>query len=73
MEARLSSLFKSPEDYTIMGKFKGATLKDKGYTPIFPYFKEHKSKTKGQGAFRVLCDTYVTEDSGTGVVHQVRL
>ena len=23
-----------------------------------------------QGAFRILCDTYVTSDSGTGVVHQ---
>lgn len=25
---------------------------------------------KSQGAFRVLTDTYVTDDSGTGVVHQ---
>ena len=23
-----------------------------------------------QGAFRILCDTYVTSDSGTGIVHQ---
>ena len=23
-----------------------------------------------QGAFRVLCDNYVTSDSGTGIVHQ---
>ena len=23
-----------------------------------------------QGAFRILCDTYVTSDSGTGLVHQ---
>ena len=23
-----------------------------------------------QGAFRILCDNYVTRDSGTGVVHQ---
>ena len=25
---------------------------------------------KSQGAFRILCDAYVTDDSGTGVVHQ---
>ena len=25
---------------------------------------------KERGAFKVLCDTYVTEESGTGVVHQ---
>ena len=30
-------------------------------------FEEYKKK----GAFRILTDTYVTEDSGTGVVHQV--
>ena len=24
---------------------------------------------KNHGAFRILCDTYVTEESGTGVVH----
>lgn len=25
------------------------------------------------GNFVVLCDTYVTEESGTGIVHQVRV
>ena len=29
-----------------------------------------KQSISDQGAFRVLCDTYVTSDSGTGVVHQ---
>ena len=29
-----------------------------------------KQCDSGQGAFRILCDTYVTSDSGTGVVHQ---
>ena len=24
----------------------------------------------GQGAFRVLCDNYVTSDSGTSIVHE---
>ena len=29
-----------------------------------------KSDKADEGAFRVLCDGYVTSDSGTGVVHQ---
>ena len=67
MEARLSAVFKSEEDYKILQKFKGKTLENKGYMPLFDYFKHFKEKK----AFRVLCDTYVTEDSGTGCVHQV--
>jgi isoleucyl-tRNA synthetase len=27
-------------------------------------------KTSGSGAFRVLTDSYVTDESGTGIVHQ---
>jgi hypothetical protein len=34
------------------------------YEPLFPYFADHSS------AFRVVSDGYVTDDSGTGVVHQ---
>mgnify|MGYP001801205495 FL=1 len=36
------------------------------YEPLFPYFT-HRAKT---GAFTVLVDNYVTDASGTGVVHQ---
>jgi isoleucyl-tRNA synthetase len=67
MKARLPALYPKEDEYSIIETFKGSTLKDKGYEPIFNYFAEHKKK----GAFRILCDTYVTEDSGTGVVHQV--
>ena len=69
MEARLGSVFKSEDDYEIVEKFKGKALENKGYTPLFDYFKHFKNKK----AFRVLCDTYVTEDSGTGCVHQVNI
>ncbi|KAH3881227.1 isoleucine--tRNA ligase, cytoplasmic-like isoform X1 [Dreissena polymorpha] len=67
MEARLSALFKSEEEYTILARFKGQTLEGKTYQPLFNYFIHLKAKT---GAFRVLCDRYVTSESGTGVVHQ---
>ena len=64
----MAAVFKSEEDYKVLEKFKGSTLKGKGYKPLFDYFG-HLKKT---GAFRILTDTYVTEESGTGVVHQVR-
>jgi isoleucyl-tRNA synthetase len=66
MEARLSELYHVPDDYEILDRFKGSTLEGKSYKPLFDYFlhmKEH-------GGFRILTDTYVTDDSGTGVVHQ---
>ncbi|XP_013398434.1 isoleucine--tRNA ligase, cytoplasmic isoform X2 [Lingula anatina] len=66
MEARLDALFKTPQEYTILDKFKGITLKGKKYEPLFPYYKERKARR----AFQVLCDGYVTTESGTGVVHQ---
>ena len=70
METRLVELFKKPEDYTVLEKMKGGSLKGLSYTPLFPYFKHMKSEKPGQGAFRVVTDTYVTADAGTGVVHQ---
>jgi len=65
MEARLSALFKSEEEYTILEKFLGKTLTGKKYQPLFNYFEQMKET----GAFQIVADTYVTEDSGTGVVH----
>ncbi|KJE96152.1 isoleucyl-tRNA synthetase [Capsaspora owczarzaki ATCC 30864] len=49
--------------YEILERFKGATLKGLRYTPLFPYFASRP------GAFVVTTDPYVTNDSGTGVVH----
>ncbi|KAJ7379527.1 Isoleucine--tRNA ligase, cytoplasmic [Desmophyllum pertusum] len=66
MEVRLEALFKKPEEYTILERFKGATLAGKTYKPLFTYFQDYK---KTDGAFRVLVDGYVTGESGTGVVH----
>ena len=66
MEARLGSIWKKEEEYAVLEKMVGKDLQGKGYTPLFPYYKQMKET----GAFRVLCDGYVTEDSGTGVVHQ---
>ena len=45
---------------------KGAALGGKKYVPLFDYYKAEMADK----AFKVMVDTYVTDDSGTGVVHQ---
>lgn len=50
-------------EFEVLEKHSGEELKGMRYTPIFPYFEAHPN------AFQVICDTYVTDDSGTGIVH----
>lgn len=66
MEARLESIFKSADEYKILDKMEGKKLEGINYKPLFTYFVSQKKK----GAFRVLCDDYVSAESGTGIVHQ---
>lgn len=66
LESSLGMVYKSEDLYTIRGRRKGTDLKDKRYEPLFSYFAYMKDK----GAFRVLNDTYVTSETGTGIVHQ---
>lgn len=64
-KARLSAIFKKPEQYEIVRELKGTDLKGWSYEPIFPYFADKKA----EGAFKVLNDDYVTTDDGVGIVH----
>jgi isoleucyl-tRNA synthetase len=72
-EERLCELYKGgtkakgnkKKGYEPLSKFKGIELVGKKYTPIFPYYKDRASTS-----FRVLEDSYVTSESGTGIVHQ---
>ncbi|VDM54204.1 unnamed protein product [Angiostrongylus costaricensis] len=64
MEERLFEL--KNENLQVMDKVKGRFFEGMTYEPLFPYFKALKT----EGAFRVLCNTFVTTDQGTGVVHQ---
>jgi isoleucyl-tRNA synthetase len=55
------------ELFEILETFPGKDLVGKKYQPIFDYF------TGDEGAaeyYRVLSDNYVTDDAGTGIVHQ---
>ncbi|KAG8701322.1 isoleucine--tRNA ligase [Ceratobasidium sp. 394] len=67
-ENPLTTLYKDPKkaDFKKVGQFRGADMKGWRYTPLFDYFTEQFEDR----AFRVLNDTYVTSDSGTGIVHQ---
>ncbi|XP_066962999.1 isoleucine--tRNA ligase, cytoplasmic isoform X2 [Macrobrachium rosenbergii] len=66
MEARLCQMFKNESEYDVLQKYKGKELEGIHYEPIFDYFK----RKEANGAFRVLCDGYVSSESGTGIVHQ---
>lgn len=59
----LSKIRGHTSSYKVLKKFPGRTLEGKQYCPLFPYFKSHK-------AFRILVDEYVSDNTGTGVVHQ---
>ena len=69
----------------VLSKVKGRSLVGTMYQPLFPYFAHLKTKAAAplpngtaangvhpapSGAFRVVSDAYVKDDSGTGVVHQ---
>lgn len=66
MEKRLSILYKDPKKakFTILEKYVGKDMLGWELVPMFDYFAE---EFKGK-AFKVMVDTYVTDDSGTGIV-----
>uniref|UniRef100_A0A2N9ESV9 isoleucine--tRNA ligase n=1 Tax=Fagus sylvatica TaxID=28930 RepID=A0A2N9ESV9_FAGSY len=71
-ESRLSALpTEKPKQNVSNGSVddsKKSNPEDQGtfkwYEPLFDYFKEYSDS-----AFRVVADNYVTDDSGTGIVH----
>ncbi|CAI5480895.1 unnamed protein product [Closterium sp. Yama58-4] len=50
--------------YEVIATVTGADLVGLTYEPMFPYYKDAMPS-----AFRVVADGFVTDDSGTGVVH----
>ncbi|KAK1738563.1 isoleucine-tRNA ligase [Skeletonema marinoi] len=55
------------ELYAIEETFVGSDLAGKKYQPMFDYFVNDEDAGE---YFRILSDTYVTDDAGTGIVHQ---
>ncbi|KAK9463263.1 tRNA synthetases class I-domain-containing protein [Lipomyces oligophaga] len=68
LESLLTTLYKNPKKakYTVLEKLKGSDMKGWEYEPLFDYFYDEFKDV----AFRVVNATYVTADSGTGLVHQ---
>lgn len=75
LEKRLCQLFpevakadctdeKKAELYEVLERITGDKLVGLHYTPLFNYFANR------EGVFRVVSDSYVTEEGGTGIVHQ---
>jgi isoleucyl-tRNA synthetase len=62
---RVSNYFKDPESYEILSTFEGAQLYHQKYRPLFNHFVKRASKN----AFKVICDEFVEDQDGTGVVH----
>jgi isoleucyl-tRNA synthetase len=62
-EARLGAYHKSEDEYEILERYKGRDLEGWTYEPLMPYFAGHES------AFRILNDTFVSTEDGTGLVH----
>lgn len=65
-KSRLAEIYgKATDGYEIKEEFKGKTLEGVKYEPLYKYFVGEYP-----AAHQILCDTYVTDDAGTGVVHQ---
>lgn len=68
LEKLMTSVWKNPkkEEIKVLRKVPAKELVDKKYVPIFNFFYESYKDS----AFRVIAADYVTDDSGTGIVHQ---
>mmetsp|Transcript_22687 Transcript_22687/g.52171 ORF Transcript_22687/g.52171 Transcript_22687/m.52171 type:complete len:1102 (-) Transcript_22687:64-3369(-) len=58
---------KAKDHYEIVSTCPGKDLVGKTYEPLFDFFA---NTPRSNEYFRVLSDTYVTDDAGTGIVHQ---
>eukprot|EP00792_Barthelona_sp_PAP020_P008136 TRINITY_DN3197_c1_g6_i2.p1 TRINITY_DN3197_c1_g6~~TRINITY_DN3197_c1_g6_i2.p1 ORF type:complete len:1088 (+),score=370.62 TRINITY_DN3197_c1_g6_i2:32-3295(+) len=52
-------------EYTVLETYTGSELAGKKYVPLFDFFVEER----GDRSFKIIADEYVTDDSGTGIVH----
>ncbi len=56
---------------TELARLPGRDLVGRPYAPLLPFFATHRTGPDGvRTAFRVVGATYVSTDSGTGIVHQ---
>ncbi|MCY1141680.1 isoleucine--tRNA ligase [Actinoplanes sp. Pm04-4] len=63
---RVTAYGKELEGFEVVGSVKGRELAGRKYTPMFDFLVEQG----GPNAFQVLAADYVSDEDGTGVVHQ---
>jgi len=63
---KLSEKFSNPE---FIEEFKGSALVGKSYVPPFDYFIKNTDLPNHSNGWKVYAATYVTTESGTGIVH----
>ncbi|OWB84579.1 hypothetical protein B5S33_g3228 [[Candida] boidinii] len=68
LEKLIKALYKKPqaEKYKVVGHIKGKEMSGWKYVPLFDYFFDSFEKT----GFTVYANDFVSDDSGTGIVHQ---
>ena len=68
LESLMKTLYRDPKKakFTVVDRIKGSDMLGWKYEPLFDYFYD---EFKDYG-FRVLNGTYVTSESGVGIVHQ---
>ncbi|GAB2665567.1 isoleucine--tRNA ligase [Flavihumibacter cheonanensis] len=54
--------------WKIIAEFKGSSIERARYEQLLPY-EANSPAVAGGDPFRVLCDTFVTTEDGTGIVH----
>ena len=54
--------------YEVLETYKGTDLERRAYEPLYACAKDSADKQRKTG-FYVVCDSYVTMDDGTGIVH----
>ncbi|MFI5895569.1 isoleucine--tRNA ligase [Actinoplanes sp. NPDC051513] len=65
-DARVTAYAKELEGFAKVGSVLGRDLAGRKYTPLFDFLVEQA----GPNAFQVLAADYVSDEEGTGVVHQ---
>ena len=68
LETLIGTIYKNPKKakYKILEKLKGSSMEGWRYKPPFDYFYDDFKEV----GFRVINATYVTAESGVGIVHQ---
>ena len=56
------------QPWKILTEFKGKDIEEARYEQLLPY-EANSTENAGGDPFRILCDTFVTTEDGTGIVH----